>query len=156
MNDRVNTLIEAYELEPHPEGGAFKRAFSSQERYEGAGGQRSLAGSIFFLLGVGDISHFHQIDCEELWFFHEGCGMKIYIIEPDGSSRVELLGNDVSCGQKPMVVVGKGAIFAAENIDPEGYTFISCVTAPQFWFGGFRLVPASELPGTQFPQRLFL
>ncbi|WP_081677499.1 cupin domain-containing protein [Butyrivibrio sp. WCD3002] len=34
---------------------------------------RPLAGSIYFLLTEDEISHFHQIDCEEIWYHHEGC-----------------------------------------------------------------------------------
>ena len=28
---------------------------------------------------------------------------------------------------------------------PDGYTFVSCVTAPKFRYEGFRLVPADEV-----------
>ena len=39
-----------------------------------------------------------------------------------------------------MVVVPKGSIFAAENLDPQGYTFVSCMTTPKFSYDGFILV----------------
>lgn len=67
---RSAALIRAYALERHPEGGWFSEVFTAAE-----GGERKLAGSIYFLLDRDDISHFHQIDCEELWYFHEGCGL---------------------------------------------------------------------------------
>ena len=147
---RSAALIRAYALERHPEGGWFSEVFTAAE-----GGERKLAGSIYFLLDRDDISHFHQIDCEELWYFHEGCGLNIYIREADGSCRTERLGNDFDAGEKPMVSVGKGAIFAAENLDPTAYTFISCATAPKFSYEGFRLVPRCELSDAAFPERLF-
>lgn len=152
MRERTEELIRAYSLEAHPEGGYFAEMFTA----EGSAKGRNFAGSIYFLLGAGDISHFHQIDCEEIWFFHEGCGLTVHILAPDGSYRRELLGNDLSRGQKPMVVVEKGAIFAAENVTPEGYTFLSCVTTPRFLYEGFRLVPAEELKDKNLPERLFL
>ena len=31
-----------------------------------------------------------------------------------------------------MVIVPKNTIYGAENIDPNGYTFISCATVPKF------------------------
>ena len=44
-----------------------------------------------------------------------------------------------------MVLMPKGCIFAAENLDPEGYTFVSCATTPQFEYAGFRLVHKDEI-----------
>ena len=98
-------------------------------------------GSIYFLLDGAEVSHLHQIDCEELWYYHEGCGLRISVL-PDTAL---LLGGDTAAGQKAMVVIPKGAIFAAENIDPSGYTFMSCATAPGFTYEGFRLVNKAEL-----------
>ena len=149
---RAQMLIEAYDLEKHPEGGWFSEVYTAA----GSCGDREYAGSIYFLLSAGDISHFHQIDCEELWYFHEGCGLVLHVVDADGNYRTEKLGNDFTRGEKPMVLVRQGEIFAAENLSTDGYTFISCVTAPKFRYSGFRLVPREELPGKELPDRLFL
>lgn len=150
MHQRSEALIRAYKLEKHPEGGWFSEVFTAAE-----GQSRRLSGSIYFLLDGEDISHFHQIDCEELWYFHEGCGLRMHILESDGRYRVETLGNAFERGQVPMVAVGKGAIFAAENLSSEGYTFISCMTTPKFRYEGFRLVTRGELADRELPDRLF-
>ena len=112
-------------------------------------------GSIYFLLDGAEVSHFHQIDCEEVWYFHEGCGLRITVIQGglDGTGALEgkpqftelLLGGDTAAGQRAMVVIPKGAIFASENLDPSGYSFVSCATAPAFSYEGFRLVKKAEL-----------
>ena len=47
-----------------------------------------------------------------------------------------------------MVAIPKGSIFAAENLDPEGFTFVSCATAPKFRYEGFRLVYRDEIKET--------
>ena len=86
-----------------------------------------------------------EIDCDEIWFFHEGCGMKITILSPDGEVSHVYLGNDVGKGQRAMAIVPKGSIFSAANLDDGGYTFVSCVTVPKFSYDGFRLVPADEI-----------
>lgn len=153
MNQRAQELIEAYQLEKHPEGGYFAELYTSEEKYEKGGEQRGLTGSIFFLLEEKDISHFHQIDCEELWYFHEGCGLTVHFVDSEGQYRTEKLGNDFSQGEKPMILVKKGEFFAAENLDKEGYTFISCVTSPKFKYEGFRLVPREELRELDLPDR---
>jgi predicted cupin superfamily sugar epimerase len=44
-----------------------------------------------------------------------------------------------------MAVIPKDAIFSAENLVPDGYSFVSCVTTPKFQYEGFRLVHNSEI-----------
>lgn len=51
-----------------------------------------------------------------------------------------------------MVVIPKGAIFGARNIDPSGYTLMSCATMPNFHYEGFRLIGQEELL-QKFPKR---
>ena len=138
--NRSEQLKAAYYLEKHPEGGWFSEVYTAPFQADG----RPLAGSIYFLLDQNEISHFHQIDCDEIWYYHEGCGLKITLLQ-DGKRSVMLLGNDLERGQRAMAVIPKGAIFAAENIDPAGYTFLSCATAPAFRYDGFRLVSRKEI-----------
>ena len=73
---RAEALKRAYHLEAHVEGGSFSEVYTSPWKAEG----RPLAGSIFFLLDRGEVSRFHEIDCDEIWFFHEGCGMRLTIL----------------------------------------------------------------------------
>lgn len=140
MESRIQELKTHYKLEQHPEGGSFCECYTASEAKDA----RALAGSIYFLLEKGEISHFHKIDCEEIWFYHEGCGMKITVLK-DAILEEYLLGNDLSKGESVMVTIPKDAIFAAENIDPSGYTFVSCVTAPKFSYEGFKLIGKSAI-----------
>ena len=50
-----------------------------------------------------------------------------------------------------MVLIPKGAIFGAENLKVDGYTFISCATTPKFMYEGFRLVNKQEIKD-KFPK----
>ena len=137
---RAEQLIKEYGLQPHEEGGHFAEVYTAPFEANG----RPLAGSIYFLLDRGEVSRFHVIDCDEIWYFHEGCGMKITALA-DGSKEEYLLGNDVERGERAMVVVPKGRVFGAENLDPERYSFVSCMTAPKFSYDGFRLVSEEEI-----------
>ena len=138
VND--DELKETYSLERHSEGGFFAEIYTSPFVRDG----RATAGNIYFLLEGDDVSHFHQIDCDEIWYYHAGCGMKIISLR-DGNVEEILLGVDPKRGESPMVVVPAGTIFAAENIDKSSWTFISCATTPRFKYEGFRLVPRREL-----------
>ncbi len=140
MIERTKELVKEYKLERHPEGGWFAENYTSEK----TDGQRAFSGSIYFMLDKGDISHFHQIDCEEIWYYHEGCGMKITVIN-GGEVKEYLLGKDISKGQSMMVVVPRDSIFAAENLEEDDYTFVSCMTTPKFTYDGFRLVGRQEL-----------
>ncbi len=140
--NRADALVRAYHLEPHPEGGAFAEVYTSP--FFGADG-RSMAGSIYFLLNRADISHLHQIDCDEIWYFHEGCGMRVTVIHETGAVERIDLGPDPDAGQRFMAAIPAGAIFAAENLDKSGYCFVSCATTPKFTYKAFRLVSMDEI-----------
>lgn len=139
---RSEELTKQYELEAHPEGGYFKEVYAASYMYEE---NRETAGSIYFLLSENDISHMHVIDCDEVWYYHEGCGMRITVIDNEGNITHEDLGMDFNHQQKAMVVIPKGVMFAAENLDKSSYTFVSCATTPQFQYQGFRLVSEDEM-----------
>ena len=70
--------------------------------------------------------------------------MKVTMLLDDKKEEY-LLGNDVTNGQRAMVIIPKGAIFGAENLEADGYTFVSCATTPNFTYEGFRLVNKDEI-----------
>lgn len=135
---RADYLKQKYHLEQHPEGGWFAEVYTAPFDHE----KRSLMGSIYFLLEGEDISHFHQIDCDEIWYHHEGCALKITLISGGKVSETVIGPGD---DQLAMAVIPKDAIFAAENLDKSSYCFMSCVTTPKFTYDGFRLVGDKEI-----------
>ena len=139
---RTEQLIAAYRLEPHPEGGAFAEVYTAP--FQTPDG-RALMGSIYFLLDGAELSHLHRIDCDELWFHHEGCGMRVTMIDPKGRVTTADLGPDPDAGQRLMVAIPAGTVFAAENLRPDGYSFASCATAPRFRYEGFELIDEAAL-----------
>ncbi len=142
---RITELVRALHMERHPEGGWFAETYTAPVSFAEGEKQRALAGSIYYLLEGKDISAFHQIDCDELWYYHEGTGMRLYVLKQDGTMAQYRLGNQLSQGELPMVRIAAGEIFAAENLEQDGYTLISCVTAPKFRYEGWRLVQRDEL-----------
>ena len=89
---RIAEMANALKLEKHPEGGWFAEVYTAPVLFAEAGEQRALAGSIYYLLDGTDISAFHQIDCDELWYYHEGTGMRLYVLKKDGRLVQHLLG----------------------------------------------------------------
>lgn len=140
MSERTDVLKAHYHLRPHVEGGFFAEVYTAQA----APGGRPLAGSIYYLLDAGEVCIFHQLDCDELYYYHEGCGMKLTVLD-GGEVRQLLLGGDVEAGARACVLLPKGCIFAAENRERGRYTLVSCMTAPQFAESGYRLIGKDEL-----------
>ena len=140
MSQRSDILKETYRMERHVEGGSFSEMYTAPFEHE----RRPLAGSIYYLLDAGELSRFHQIDCDEIWYYHEGCGMKITALTEVGK-REYLLGGNVSAGERASVVIPAGCLFAAENLRNDGFTFVSCITVPKFAHAGYRLIDRAEL-----------
>ena len=72
-------------------GGGFVEVYTAPKTYQSTAGMRPLAGSIYFLLNEKDVSRFHQLDCDEVWYYHEGCGMRLYLMDEDGSVQQALI-----------------------------------------------------------------
>ncbi|MEO4046013.1 cupin domain-containing protein [Pseudomonas sp. CAU 1711] len=141
MHPRAVELIAELQLVAHPEGGYYRRLFTSaQQDDEG----RAACSSILFLLPGGAASRWHRVDADELWFFHEGAPLELLIAESAQSLRSERLG-PVGAGQLPQQVVPAHAWQAARSLGD--FTLVSCSVAPEFRFEGFRLLaddPAAQ------------
>jgi len=83
----VNTLIQRYELVPHPEGGWYKQTYKSREQISAAAlpelfeKDRAFSTAIYFLLENGNFSAFHRIKSDECWHLYAGDPLLIYIID---------------------------------------------------------------------------
>lgn len=138
--------IKKLKLEAHPEGGHYREVYrnpSTIQVMEG-GGKRNLATSIYFLLAGKEQSHFHQLESDELWYYHAGGSTRIHIFENE-LYRSEVLGTDLEAGHSLQVLLPRKSIFAAEVMDKESYTLMGCMVNPGFDFKDFRLVPQAEL-----------
>lgn len=145
MSQRSDELKKLYQMERHVEGGFFSEAYTAPFTHD----DRPLAGSIYYLLDAGEVSRLHQIDCDEIWYYHEGCGMRITVLA-ENEKREYLLGGNAEAGERASVVIPKGGVFAAENLRPDGFTFVSCLTVPKFAHSGYRLIDRAELKA-RFP-----
>ena len=155
MHPRAAELIRELQLAAHPEGGYYRRLFTSL--HTGASG-RAVCSSILFLLPGGEASRWHRVDADELWFFHEGAPLELLVSDAPAALRSERLG-PVAPDQLPQRVVPAAAWQAARSLGD--FTLVSCSVAPEFRFEGFRLLaddPAAQvqwpLPGRQYPELL--
>lgn len=139
-------LAEALDLAPHPEGGWFRETWRSElqlpaSALPGHSGDRSAGTAIYYLLGPGESSAWHQVRSAELWLWHRGGALNL-TLGGDAAAPVEgapyTLGPDIETGQFPQLLVAPGVWQTAR---PAGDTevLVSCVVVPGFDFADFRL-----------------
>lgn len=146
----ANYFIEKLQMHAHPEGGYYKESFASSEnicdkdlktKFEG---ERILWTSIYFLLRDGEVSNFHKLKSDEMWYYHSGSPLTIYMISPDGILTTSQLGLDIEKGEVPQVLVPKNYIFGSA-MNNEGYALVGCMVSPGFDFKDFQLFERNDL-----------
>ncbi len=138
-------FIDHLEMLPHVEGGYYKECLASNETLTSLDrGERNLWTSIYFLLEEGDCSHLHRLQSDEVWYYHSGSSLTIYMISPDGQLITSELGLNIAKGEKPQIVVPKGYIFGSMQ-NEAGYSLVGCMVAPGFDFRDFELFTKEEL-----------
>jgi hypothetical protein len=139
---QMQNLIEALHLLPHPEGGFYKETYRSELTLEGK--DRQLLTSIYFLLTSANVSKFHRIKSDELWYFHAGSPLIVHTLGEHGHQQHHL-GLDLSQGQQPFLWIPKDTIFGSTVLENDGFSLVSCAVAPGFDFRDFELFERSEL-----------
>ncbi|WP_066304608.1 cupin domain-containing protein [Bacillus sp. FJAT-29814] len=153
----VNFWVNKLGLEPHPEGGFFKQTFVSGEQVTDEElsvqfeGRRKLYTSIYFLLTSENVSHFHRLKSDELWYFHAGSSLTIHVIHETGEYEEMKLGLNVDGGEVLQALVPKNAIFGSSVSEPNTYSIVGCMVSPGFEYQDFELFTQAELL-TKYPQ----
>ena len=134
-------IVEALNLQPHPEGGWYRETFRDE-----ASGGRAASTAIFYLLERGQVSAWHRVkDAAEAWHHYAGGPLRLRLAAPDGPEEVHILGPELLEGQTPQVVVPAGWWQAAEPLG--AWTLVGCTVAPGFQFSAFELAPEGWSPG---------
>lgn len=135
--------ITELQLIPHEEGGYFKQTDVNEQTISTPNGIRPLYTSILFLLNTESPSHFHRLQSDETWFYHEGHTLTVHCIFPDGHYEAIVLGKNPHLGEKLSYTVPKGTIFGSSVT--HDFALVSCVVAPGFDYQDFELFTQTEL-----------
>lgn len=143
--------VNKLKLLHHPEGGFYKEIYRSANTFIPAeiGEYRNYITSIYFLIEAGNVSHFHSIKQDELWFYHAGAPLSVYCINNDGSLNLLKIGPNPEKGEVLQAMVPANSIFGSKSSGE--FSLVSCVVAPGFDFTDFKLYQKSELL-KQYPQ----
>lgn len=155
--NEIHNWVTKLGLNPHPEGGYYKSTYASGEyisdkelsvNFEG---ERKLFTSIYFLLTSEDVSHFHRLKSDELWYFHGGSSLSVHVIDENGEYQELKLGLNLDQGEVPQVLVKKNSIFGSSVKENDTYSLVGCMVSPGFEFQDFELFTQAELL-EKFPQ----
>lgn len=146
MSKNAKYFIKKLDMIKHPEGGYYKESFTSNEVIDVNNGKekRKLWTSIYFLLQTGEVSNFHQLKSDEMWYYHGGSSLTVYMIDMEGNLITKKLGLNIDKGEEPQVLVPKGFIFGSA-MNNKGYALVGCMVSPGFDFKDFKLHSRKEL-----------
>ncbi len=136
----ADDIISHLGLEPHPEGGWYRQTWRDDS------GGRGHGTAIYFLLKAGERSHWHRVDAVEIWHYHAGAPLRLWIAETDAGPAIEhRLGPDLGLNKGPQGIVPKDYWQAAESTGD--WTLVGCTVNPGFDFAGFELAaPDFDIP----------
>ncbi|CRL52566.1 cupin domain-containing protein [Pseudomonas sp. URMO17WK12:I11] len=152
---RIKDLIAALDLEPHLEGGYYRRTYQSddQSMVTTTGGQRYRMTSIFYLLTKDSpVGHFHLNQSDIVHYYHLGDAIEYSLIFPDGTLKTVLMGSDVIAGECLQLNVPGGVWKASRLVEGSaGFGLISEAVSPGFDYADMEL-GAREKLSERFPE----
>lgn len=141
--ERRGDTAERLDLLPHPEGGWYRRTWTSRTGVDLGGdrGSRPTATAIHFLLPAAEASAWHTVGSDEVWMWHSGGPLTLSFggtaTRPDEQPHTVVLGPDLAAGHVPQAVVPAGT-WQRADASPDAETLVSCVVSPGFDFADFR------------------
>lgn len=138
MNTRVETLIAALNLEPHPEGGYYREIFRSARLVtplDGRGARAALT-TIYYLLPAGAVSRWHRVSSDEVWHLYEGGPLEVLELDAGGEQLTHH--RLVAASEAPVCTIAADCWQAARPL--ADYALVGCTVGPGFDFADFTLL----------------
>ena len=135
-------LATRLDLEPHPEGGWYRRTWTATTSVASPDGRtRPTATAILFALATGESSRWHRVASEEVWVAQVGA----VALELGGTGEAPaasgaaatVVGCDVAAGRQPQAVVP--ALTWQRTLPGPEDALVTCVVSPGFDFDDLEL-----------------
>ena len=140
MSGRADALVERLGLEPHPEGGHYRRIFASEARVHPVDGrpERAALSAIYYLLAADAVSRWHRVASDESWHHCEGAPLELYESDDEFAAVSVTRVGPLAFDTAPFHVVRAGRWQAARSLGD--YTLVACAVGPGFDFADFELL----------------
>lgn len=153
-------LIDHLQLEPHIEGGFFRRSYTSSATSQaeisslpGTAASRPAMSSIYYLLSNHSPTGFlHRNRSEIMHYWQGGGAIRYTLLLQDGSLRCAVLGPDLLAGQQLQLLAPANCWKASELIASHyDYGLISEAVCPGFDYQDHQLATPIDIQ-SQFSQ----
>lgn len=131
--------IAKFGLEPHPEGGWYRRTWRAPDGRS----QRGALSMIYFLLEAHQTCAWHRTDADEMWLWHAGADLVLSSLA-DGVVTEQVVGP-----QNPQGFVKGNLWQGARPVD--GWVLVTCLACPGFDPEGWALAPEGWTPADGAP-----
>ena len=93
--------------------------------------------AIYYLLEGPAVSAMHRLTSTEVFHFYAGSPARMLLLHGDGSIDEPVLGNRISAGERPQVIVPAGTWQGASGVG--AWSLLGTTMAPGFSWEGFEL-----------------
>lgn len=139
---RVEELKQLLGLKPHPqEGGWYARTYESDEMVPATNfddgryaGPRRTGTAIYYLLEPDTFSEMHLLQSDEIFHFYAGDAVEMLQLLSGGTIRRVVIGNNFLAGERPQVVVPRGAWQGSRLVPGGKWALLGCTVSPGFEF----------------------
>jgi hypothetical protein len=143
--EEIKALLK---LEAHPEGGWYRRTYTSEVSVALLRGVRPYGTSIYYLLEEGTFSEMHMVASDEIFHFYLGDPVEMLLLYPDARSAVLTLGPDLETGQQPQILVPAGVWQGEWLVEGGKMALFGCTVTPGFDFADYHSGSYAELAAT--------
>lgn len=144
--------VQRLGLEPHPEGGYFRRIYTDARCIQTGDGMRAAASSIHYLLTRDSpVGHFHRNRSTILHYWQHGDAIEYWLLQPDGGLQTLVLGPGTD--QQLFMAVPGGTWKASRLVPACGQALVSEVVLPGFEFADHEFLTAATL-AWHYPQHV--
>lgn len=139
-------LIQTLQLEPHVEGGYFRRTYGAKRSLTvDQGEERPIMSSIYYLLtDDSPVGYFHRNLSDIVHYWHCGDPLTYYLIDAGGQYREVELGPDLDRGQRLQLTV-PGGVWKATELRRGSFGLLSEAVAPGFDYADMELATEQGL-----------
>ncbi len=138
-------LIAHLQLEPHIEGGWFRRIHTAPLNITTAHGERAAMSSIHYLLtDDSPIGHLHRNRADILHYWQLGSAVRYWLIDPAGAMSCVVLGPNLRAGQQLQLLV-PGGCWKASELPGGEYGLVAEAVCPGFDFADHEMGECAQL-----------
>lgn len=130
MNLSPEDIIKILNLTPHPTCGLVKQTYLSEiilpknilpSKFNS---DRSVGSVLYFLLTEKEQIKLHKINSDQMYHFYFGCPIEVFLLYPDGTAEIKLMGDDLKNNMIPQLLIPAGTFHATKMHSVGAYSLL--------------------------------